>query len=100
MKADGYLNNVQLRKEILQHIEKGKYRLTKHAAEEQAKDNIDLQDTLQVLKTGYHEHEKTIFDIKFQVWKYAIRGRSEDSKDIRVIIAFSNEMMIVTVMEL
>ena len=100
MRSDGFLDNIRLRNKILEHIKSGKYRLTKHAAEEQAKDDIDLQDTLHVLKTGSHESEKTTFNNRFQNWNYAIRGRTEDSKNVRVIISFSNEMMIVTVMEL
>lgn len=57
-KPDDFLDDKQLRGEILRHIKSGKYRLTKHAAEEQAKDEIDLQDTLHVLKTGFHENKK------------------------------------------
>ncbi len=100
MKSDDFLDDVRLRNKILEHIKNGKYRLTKHAAEEQAKDNLDLPDTLHVLKTGYHETGKTSFNNKFQNWNYAIRGKIEDSKNVRVIISFSDEMMIVTVMEL
>lgn len=100
MTSDNYLNDVPLRNAIVEHLKSGKYRLTKHAAEEQAKDNIDLQDTLDVLRNGRHEKEKTSFDNVFQTWKYAIRGKTEDLKNVRVIIAFASEMMIITVMEL
>ncbi len=100
MKSDQFLNNIKLRSAILQHIENGTYRLTKHAAEEQAKDKIDLQDTLHVLMTGTHESDKTQFNNKFQNWRYAIRGKTEDLKEVRVIISFSQEMMIVTVIGL
>ena len=100
MRLDGYFEDAQLKKEILSHLEKGAYRLTKHAAEEQSKDGIDLQDTIHVLKTGFHEKSKTLFNNAYQTWKYAIRGKTEDLKDVRVIITFSSEMMIVTVMEL
>lgn len=99
-KPDDFLDDKQLRGEILRHIKNGKYRLTKHAAEEQAKDEIDLQDTLHVLKTGFHENKKTSFNNAFQTWNYAIRGKTEDLKDVRVIISFSSEMMIVTVIGL
>ncbi len=91
---------MKLHNKILQHINNGKYRLTKHAGEEQANDHIDLIDTLHVLRNGSHEKTKTNFSTKFQTWHYAIRGKTEDFKNVRVIIAFSNEMMIVTVMEL
>jgi len=100
MSSDGFWDDARLKKEILWHIESGKYRLTKHAAEEQANDDIDLQDTVHVLKTGHHEGNKTSFNTSFQAWNYAIRGRTEELKTIRVIISFAHEMMIVTVMKL
>jgi hypothetical protein len=59
-----------------------------------------LQDTLHVLKTGFHENKKTSFNNVFQTWNYAIRGVTEDLKNVRVIISFSSEMMIVTVIGL
>ena len=100
MKADGFFDDAKLRNEILLHIKNGKYRLTKHAAEEQAKDNLDLQDTLHILRTGFHEKAKTNFNNMFQNWKYVIRGKTEELKEVKVIISFANEMMIITVMEL
>ncbi len=100
MKSDDFLDDKALRNAILRHIESGKYRLSRHAAEEQAKDDIDLHDTLHVLKTGFHEHKKPEFNNKFKNWHYAIRGRTEDLKTVRVIICFTDEMLIVTVMEL
>jgi hypothetical protein len=100
MKKDGFLDDVLLRKNILGHITSRTYRFSKHASEEQARDDIDVQDTLYVLATGIHERNKTIFDNVFQTWKYAIKGKTEDLKNVRVIIAFSSEMMIITVMEL
>jgi len=61
---------------------------------------IDLQDVVHVLKTGYRERTKDSLNNKFQTWNYAIRGKTEDSKIIRIIIAFSKDMIIVTVMKL
>ena len=48
MISDGFLNDVQLREKIVQHIKSGKYRLSKHAYIEQAHDELDVQDTLHV----------------------------------------------------
>jgi hypothetical protein len=99
-KPDGYLEDAQLRKEILKHIEEDRYRLTRHAEEELKNDDLDLNDTLHVLKTGKHNREKTGFDNKKQTWKYAIEGITKDLKKIRVIITFVGEMLIITVMGL
>ncbi len=97
MKPDEFLDDARLRKEILQHIMSGKYRITKHASEQQKHRKIDLRDTLYVLKTGVHEKAKTL--LVDSVWKYAIKGKTEDFQEVRVIVAFSNELIIITVMD-
>jgi len=38
--------------------------------------------------------------VKRQTWKYAIRGRTPDGIDLRVIVAFLEEMAIITVIEI
>ena len=97
---DDFLKDVQLREKIVHHIKSGKYRLSRHAADEQAQDGLDLQDTLHVLKNGTHKETKTTFSNKYQAWHYAIEGKTEDRKTVRVVIAFSSEMMIITVIKL
>lgn len=80
-------------------IDSGRYRQSRHAIDQKIERNIDWPDVLYVLKHGYHEKPKTSFDEAFQAWKYAVRGRTLDEIDIRVIIAFDDdEMMIITVM--
>jgi hypothetical protein len=80
-------------------IDQGFYRQSKHAIDRELEREIDLPDVLYVLKTGYHEKQKTSFDDAFQTWKYAVRGKTLDEIDIRIIVAFDeNEMMIITVM--
>lgn len=84
---------------IIHCLERGLFRQSKHAIERESERKILLPDVLYVLKTGYHEKRKTAFDEIFQTWKYAIRGKTLDEIDIRVIIAFDEtEMMIITVM--
>lgn len=80
-------------------IDRGLYRQSKHALERELDRKIELPDVLYVLKNGYHERRKTSFDETFQTWKYAVRGKTIDGVDIRIIIAFDDEeMMIITVM--
>lgn len=53
-----------------------------------------------MLKAGYHEKRKTSFDAINNTWKYAIRGITVDNVDLRIIIAFDeDDMIIITVME-
>ena len=80
-------------------LDKGLYRQSKHAIERVLERKIDLLDVLYVLKNGYHEKQKTSFDEAFQTWKYAVRGKTLDNLDIRIVIAFIDiGMMIITVM--
>ena len=99
-KQDGCLEDAQLQKEILKHLEADKYRLTKHGDEALKDDDLDLNDALHVLKNGKHNHKKTEFSNKRQTWHYAIEGITKDLKKVRVIIAFVGVMLIITAMEL
>ena len=80
-------------------IEKEQYRETRHARDRKVERDIGLSDVLYVLKNGYHEKQKTSFDENFHVWKYAVRGKTLEDFDIRIIIAFDEDgMLIITVM--
>jgi hypothetical protein len=88
-----------LHEKICECIDKGQYAQTRHAVDRQNLRKIDLEDALYVLKNGRHEKKKTSFDEGSQGWKYAIRGKTLDDDDIRVIIAFDKfGMLIITVM--
>lgn len=50
-------------------LEQGDYRPSRHAIERELERKIDLLDVLCVLKNGYHEKQKTSFDVAFQTWK-------------------------------
>jgi hypothetical protein len=52
------------------------------------------------LKNGFHERAYTVFEVKKQTWKYAIRGKTPDGIDLRIIVAFMDEMAIITVIKL
>ena len=79
-------------------LDQGLYRQSKHAIERGLEREIDIPDVLYVLRNGYHEKQKTTFDEIFQTWKYAVRGKTLDEIDIRIIIAFDDTgMMIITV---
>lgn len=82
-------------------IENELYRESRHAMERQVERDIELPDILFVLKHGYHEKQKTSFDETFQTWKYAVRGKTLEGLDIRIIIAFDEDgMLIITVMRI
>jgi hypothetical protein len=84
---------------IRDYIEKERYRESRHARDRKVERNIGLSDVLYVLKNGYHEKQKTSFDENLHVWKYAVRGKTLEGFDIRIITAFDEDgMLIITVM--
>ena len=94
------LKTAELLRKISEHVQKGTYIITSHALERQNLRQVDLKHVLYVLKNGAHEMEKDLFDIKKQGWKYAIRGKTIDQVNLRIIVAFEEEMIIITVMRI
>lgn len=86
-------------KKIREHLRKGTYILREHAITRQRERLVRLTDILHVLEFGRHEQEKDIFDVKYQHWKHAIRGRTVDNVDLRVIVAFHEKLAIITIIK-
>jgi len=86
-----------LLKKIRAHVQRGTYILAKHAIKRQEERRIRLPDVLRVLEHGRHEQEKDVFDVKRQTWKHAIRGKTINGVNLRVIVALKNEMVVITV---
>jgi len=78
-------------------VENGKYLETAHALQRQRERRIILPDILHVLMTGYHEKRKDQFDEVWQSWNYAIRGKTANNEDLRVIVAFDEEVSLLVI---
>jgi hypothetical protein len=92
-------------KEVLMQVrlcvEKGNYKFSKHALERKQQRAFTLPDILYILKNGYHEKPKDTFDEQTQMWKYAIRGKTIEKKEGRVIVTLDRSgMLIITVIRL
>jgi hypothetical protein len=94
------LKTDDLLRKVRKHIQEGTYVVSAHALQRQNQRLIDVQDVLYVLNNGTREEEKDLFDVKRQDWKYAIRGKTNDKINLRVIISFKEAMVIITVMRL
>ncbi len=87
----------EILKKIKEHLKRGSYVLRAHAVQRQKERLVRLPEILYVLEHGLHEQDKDGFDVKYQHWKHAIRGKTVDHVDLRVIVAFHEEMAIITV---
>ena len=89
---------VNLLERIRNCINTGMYRDTFHAIKRKLERNITLPEIIHVLQTGRHEKNKDNFDKVFNSWNYAIRGKTIDGYELRVIVSFDEEreLLIIT----
>jgi hypothetical protein len=78
----------------------GDYVYVGHALKRLDERKVSQPEVEQVLMSGHHENARDQFDEKFQSWKYAIRGKTVDSRELRVAVAFDSGMLVVTVIDL
>lgn len=83
-------------------IEEGRYLDTRHAIERQDERQINRPEVLYVLKNGHHEKRKDRFDEFHQAWNYALRGKTVDRRELRIIVSIDEPsgMLIITAIEL
>ena len=82
-------------------IDEGRYLDTRHASERKLERQINRPEILYVLKNGHYEKKKDKFEERFGAWNYSIRGKTIDRREIRVIVSFDeNGMLIITAIEL
>ena len=90
-----------LMKLVKEAISSGRFYDTRHASERQSQRKITRPEMLQVLKSGFHEKRKDKFDENFNAWNYAVRGKTVDTKELRIIVSFDeNNMLIITAIDL
>lgn len=85
---------------VKKHVEEETFTFSRHAIERYIERGVTPQDALYVLLNGFHEKRKDSFDQDSQLWKYAIRGKTRDEKDVRVVVKLVKEMLIVTIIKI
>lgn len=91
----------QLLSAIRECVDAGRYLDTRHATDRKAERSITRAEILYVLKHGHHEKRKDKFEQRFQAWNYAVRGKTMDARELRVIVSFDeNNMLIITAIDL
>ena len=82
-------------------IEKGNYRFTEHALKRKIQRSFTLPDVLYILKNGYHEKAKDVWDEQYKIWKYSIRGKTIDKVEGRIIVNLDKSgVLIITIIRL
>ncbi len=82
-------------------IRRGAYLDTYHSSLRQTQRGISRPEILFVLLNGWHEKSRDRFDEYSWNWTYAIRGKTVDARELRIIVSFDDDgMLIITAIEL
>lgn len=111
MTKEHRLNNLKIKKKteelfasIKSALRESRYFFTTHALERAiSRRNVNQFQVLKILKGNkkFHESKKDKFDEAHAAWNYSIRGRTIDDEEVRIIISFDEEnMLIITVINL
>ncbi len=86
---------------IRETLDSGRYLDMLHAEKRQRQRKITRPEYIYVLRHGYHEARKDKFEELYKSWNYAVRGKTIDKRDLRVIVAFddSEMLLIITTIE-
>lgn len=68
---------------------------TNHADQRSTQRTISTSDIHDVLTNGQHEVGRDRYEEKNQVWTYAVRGHTQDGKDLRVVVCFNRSLLVV-----
>lgn len=86
---------------IRECIVQGRYLDTRHALQRQDERGITRPEVLYVLKNGHHEKKKDQFGEIYQTWSYAVRGKTVDRGELRIVVSFDESgMLIITAIDL
>jgi hypothetical protein len=82
-------------------LDQGRYLYSNHAMDRQNQRRINRAEVLQVLRTGHHEKAKDTYDAAHKAWNYAVRGKSLDLRELRIVVSFDQAgMLIITAIDL
>jgi hypothetical protein len=91
----------RLLERVREALDAGQFLDTVHTTERQAERQITRLEMLYVLRHGWPEKRKDVFDPRYHAWNYAIRGKTIDGRHLRVVVSFEdNGLLIITAIAL
>lgn len=86
---------------ISECLDAGRYLDTRHAQDRSQTRAITRPEIVYVLRYGFHEKKKDKFESRYDTWNYAVRGKTVDKRELRIIVSFDeNNMLIITAIDL
>jgi len=83
------------------HVTARTYLDTRHSQERREQRIITIDEIEEALLAGYWEKKKDSFNEEFKSWRYAIRGKTEKGKRLRVVVALvAPGLLLITAIDL
>ena len=85
---------------VREAISTGRYRILPHARQRCTERNVAAPDIENALEHGRHAARRDRYDEHAADWSYCFEGPSVDGDALRVVVAFDDWMLIITVVRL
>ena len=82
---------------VSEAVASGRYRVLAHARQRCTERDVAAADIEHVLEAGHRVRVRDRFDEAHAAWSYCYEGKSIDGDDLRVVVAFEDWMLVVTV---
>jgi hypothetical protein len=76
------------------------YEETKHAKKRMRERGITRREICYALWYGWREKRKDRFDAGHEQWNYAIRGKTREERDLRIVVALEGFVLVITAIDL
>ena len=90
----------ELAQRVLQAVASGRYRILPHARQRCTERDVAAADIEHVLEAGHRVRVRDRFEEPYAAWSYCYEGDAIDGDDLRVVVAFEDWMLVVTVVRL
>ena len=87
----------ELVERVSRAVATGEYRILPHARQRCDERRVSVPDIEAALDSGRHVARRDRYDERYGDWSYCFEGKSVDGDPLRVIVAFENWMLVVTV---
>ena len=86
---------------IRERARNGNFILLPHAIARGLERSVAVADIAYALINGWHEAGKDEFKQEYQAWNYSVRGSTIDKRQVRIVVSFDeNKMLVITVIRL
>ena len=94
------LEKEELVAQVAEAVASGRYRILPHARQRCAERDVAAADIECALENGHPVPRRDRYDTLAGDWSYCFEGRTVDEDALRVVVAFEEWMLVVTVVRL